>query len=80
MARKRIQIDVSITHAEMPFNGIHFDGEDMFVIREGVRIAKRGHPGTAHAGKWISLEPGFSIYDDPAQEAIVIEYKGVRVN
>jgi hypothetical protein len=35
------------------------DGADMFVIRDGVRIAKRGHPGTLQAKSWIILEPGF---------------------
>jgi hypothetical protein len=32
---------------------------DLFVEFAGIRIAKRGRPGTAQAGTWISLEPGF---------------------
>ena len=60
------------------------DGEDIFVVVDGVRIAKRGHPGTPQARTWISLEPGSAVYDDihdaPAEGAsIVVEYKGERL-
>jgi hypothetical protein len=34
------------------------DGE-IFVVADGLRVAKRGRPGTEHAGKWIPLEPGY---------------------
>ena len=37
------------------------DGDDLFVIRDGVPIAKRGHPGTPRAKLWIILEPGFRV-------------------
>jgi hypothetical protein len=38
------------------------DGIDIFFVVDGVKIAKREHPGTAQA-KWISLEPGWSVLD-----------------
>ena len=52
---------------------------DMFVHFDGRRIAKRGHPNTPHAGKWIALEPGFAVYDAPDLSSITIEFNGVRV-
>ena len=36
---------------------IEADGTGVFVVFEGVRIAKRGEPGTPQAGTWVSLEP-----------------------
>ena len=40
---------------------IESDGREIFVVYDGKRIAKRGHPGTRHAGMWIPLEPGFTV-------------------
>jgi hypothetical protein len=40
---------------------------DLFVEFAGIRIAKRGRPGTAHAGTWISLEPGFVVHLNASQ-------------
>jgi hypothetical protein len=37
---------------------IEEDGLDMFVIVNSVTIARRGHPGTAEAGTWVSLPGG----------------------
>jgi hypothetical protein len=37
------------------------DGDDVFVVLNGVLIAKRGRAGTPQAGSWISLEPGWSV-------------------
>src|SRR5215813_3730373 len=31
---------------------------DIYVVYDGVRIAKRGKPGTPQAKTWIPLEPG----------------------
>ena len=36
------------------------DGDELFVERNGKRIAKRGVG--RHAKQWISLEPGFVVY------------------
>ena len=40
------------------------DGENIFVVADGIRIAKRGGPGTPQAKTWISLEPGWKVFDD----------------
>ena len=34
-------------------------GKNNFVFVDGVRVAKRGHPGGTQAGTWVSLEPGY---------------------
>jgi hypothetical protein len=47
---------------------------DMFVVVNGKRIAKRGHPGTRHAMTWIPLEPGFTVTSPPDHSSLMIEY------
>jgi len=56
------------------------NGHDLFVIADGVKIAKRGHPGTPYAKAWVSLEPGWTVVDCPDEQAIEITHKGVRVH
>jgi hypothetical protein len=58
---------------------IKSDGQDMFVIVDGVKIAKRGHPGTPQAKTWISLQPGWVVFDSTTPSEIVIEHDGIRV-
>jgi hypothetical protein len=41
------------------------EGGTFFIEVEGVKIAKRGLPGTPQANTWISLEPGWEVTDDP---------------
>ena len=62
----------------IPETRIENDGRDIFVVVEGQKIAKRGHPGTPQAGTWISLEPGWVVLGDHSK--IVIEYNGATVN
>jgi hypothetical protein len=38
---------------------------DLFIWFHGLKIAKRGYPGTPQANTWISLEPGWSVLDSP---------------
>jgi hypothetical protein len=45
-------------------NGILFSGDDMFVLHQGKRVAKRGRAGTPEAGRWIPLEPGYEVFDN----------------
>ena len=67
---------------------IESDGTDIFVVADGVKIAKRGHPGTAQAGTWVSLETGWRVLDcqgaqlneDGEGRAIEIEFNGARVH
>ena len=54
---------------------IEFDGRDLFVIFNGVKIAKRGQPKSPQAGQWISLEPGFAVYGGTGAE-LVVDYNG----
>jgi hypothetical protein len=53
---------------------------DIFVIADGVKIAKRGRPGTAQAKTWVSLEPGWSVLDVNYPEGIEVTFQGVRVH
>jgi hypothetical protein len=53
------------------------DGKDLYVVADGVKLAKRGHPGTPQAHKWVSLEPGWRVLDHP--QGIVVEFDGVRI-
>jgi hypothetical protein len=54
------------------------DGKDIFVVFDGKRIAKRGHPRTPQTKKWVSLEPGYNVYDEGNLEALVVEHDGLR--
>jgi hypothetical protein len=44
-----------------------YDGKDIYLAADGVRIAKRGKGNT-----WISLESGWEVLDKP--DSITIEY------
>jgi hypothetical protein len=44
-----------------------YDGKDIYLAADGVRIAKRSKENT-----WVSLEPGWQVLDNP--ESITIEY------
>ena len=59
---------------------MYSDGEDLFVVVDGVKIAKRGKPGTPQAKTWISLEPGWTVRGAPDLGHIEIEYDSVRVH
>jgi len=48
---------------QAPQASIVCDGDDLFIEVDGVRIARRGHPGTLQAGTWVSLEPGWQVLD-----------------
>ena len=53
---------------------------DMFVVVDGVKIARRGYPGTSQAGTWVSLEPGWEVVDDGRRNTIAIKHNGVSVH
>jgi hypothetical protein len=45
---------------------------------DGVRIAKRGEPGTPQAGTWVSLEPGYEVTGGTSdQDPLVVIRKEV---
>jgi hypothetical protein len=56
------------------------DGKDMFVIVDGVTIAKRGRPGTLQAGTWISLEPGWTVSFGNDQSQLLVKYEEVQMH
>jgi hypothetical protein len=39
------------------------DGRDLFIVVDGVKVAKRGRAGTPQAETWVSIEPGWSVLD-----------------
>jgi len=57
---------------------VEHDGTDLFVVCDGNRIAKRGHPGTPQAATWIPLEPGYSVSDDEGPKTIIPPAKNER--
>ena len=56
------------------------EGGTFFIEVEGVKIAKRGLPGTPQEGTWISLEPGWEVTDDPDSSSIEITNNSVKMN
>jgi hypothetical protein len=56
------------------------DGIDVFVVYNGVRIAKRADPNTPQAGSWVSLEPGYRVFDKGYPQEIVVEREGKIVS
>jgi hypothetical protein len=59
---------------------IEHDGFDLFVVRDGRKIAKRGRTGTPQAGTWVPLESGYSVFGDEDLKAIIIKQNGVRIH
>ena len=56
------------------------DGKDTFIVVDGVTIAKLGQPGTAQAGTWISLEPGWTVGFNEDQSKLFVRYDLVQVH
>ena len=54
---------------------VECDGEDIFIVADGLKIAKRGHPETPQAKTWVSLEPGYIVRDGGDGTSIEVEYK-----
>ena len=55
---------------------IESDGIDVFVVYNGTRIAKRGHPNTPQDGTWVPLEPGYRVLDKDYPVKLVVERDG----
>ena len=56
------------------------EGKDVFVEVDGVRIARRGHPNSLQAGTWISLEPGWEVFDGEDFESITVKHTEAQVH
>ena len=52
---------------------IESDGRDVFVVYNGVSIAKRADPNTPQAGTWVSLKPGYRVFDNDYPEKLIVE-------
>ena len=59
---------------------IESDGIDVFVVYNGTRIAKRADPNTLQAGTWVSLEPGYRVFDKDYPEKLIVECEGKIVS
>jgi hypothetical protein len=55
-----------------------------FITADGVKIARRGDPGTPQARTWVSLEPGWIVCDRRGASGrlvgIAVEYQAARVH
>jgi hypothetical protein len=52
--------------------------KDVFVVVDGVRVARRGYSGSQQVGAWVSIEPGWEVMD--SDEGILIRHNGVWVH
>jgi hypothetical protein len=48
----------------------------LWILADGVPIARRGRPGTPQAMTWIVLDPAWTIYDSDYPHQIVLEFHG----
>jgi hypothetical protein len=51
--------------------------KDVFVEVDGIRVARRGYPGSPEARTWVSVEPGWQVLD--SDEGIIVRHNGVAV-
>ena len=58
---------------------VECDGTDMYVLVDGLKIARRGYDGTQQAKAWISLEPGWRVFHINGS-TISLEYTRPRVH
>ena len=54
--------------------------DEVYVVFGGMRIAKRGNPGTPQAGTWISLEPGFQVAVNGAELVVIHDTKHASIH
>jgi hypothetical protein len=62
---------------------VETDPDALFIVLDGIKIAKRGEPGSPQAKTWVSLEPDWKVFDGPDngdEDSILIEHHGVRVH
>jgi hypothetical protein len=53
---------------------------NVFVLVDGMKIAKRGAHDTAQANTWIMLEPGWIVRDVDRGQAIEVSFEGARIH
>ena len=59
---------------------LHHEGEELFVLVDGVKIANRRAPGKAQVMTWIMLEPGWTVRDVKGGKAIEVSYEQTRMH
>jgi hypothetical protein len=50
------------------------DGDDLFLLLPGLRVAKRGRPGTRKAKKWIPIVSWIDSVVDETDSSVIIRY------
>jgi len=56
------------------------EGKDLFVEVDGVRIARRGYLNCPQAGTWVSLEPGWEVFDGKDFGSITVKHTKAQVH
>jgi hypothetical protein len=56
------------------------ENNDIVVLVEGMKIAKRGLPDTPQAETWIMLEPGWIVRDVAGGNAIEVSYERAPIH
>jgi hypothetical protein len=74
---KRFAESVAFSHG-LGHLKVESDGGDLFVVVDGRRIAKRGHPDTPEARTWIPIVPDVLAVVDETDSSIIIKYAGYR--
>jgi hypothetical protein len=64
----------------MPDAKVVITDSDMFVVVDGIRVARRGYPGTPQARSWVSIEPGWEVIDGENLNSILIRCNDVSVH
>jgi hypothetical protein len=50
------------------------NGDDLFLLLHGVRVAKRGRHGTRKAKKWIPIVSWIDSVVDDSESSVIIRY------
>jgi len=59
---------------------VESDGIDVFVVYNGIRIAKRADPNTPQPDIWVSLEPGYRVFYKDYPAKLIVEREGKIIN
>jgi hypothetical protein len=74
VAAARVLGDKAARVEHAPSAAIEGDEHGLYVAVDGVRIARRGEPGTPQAKTWVSMEPGYEVFDDLGRTSLCINY------
>ena len=70
------EVSKAVTQMTDPEYKVEFDGEEMYVMCNGVKLAMR------RDDRWVSIEPGITVRDIIAngRHGIEVEYRQVTVH